>query len=141
VYNYDLTYANVNRGGAFDDASSILAYRYMRLLLRPVTGPNGMFPNLSAPSLARDGIDMYSDGPLVFGTGMSDESGTTGPFGIRDNLAFPWPGADNPRHYFTLQDIFDPNKTSIAFTNRLRLTGLQTNSYDAYTYYRFIENF
>ena len=98
-----------------------------------------MFPN-GAAALADDNVDEYSDGAIMSGTAPINENLN------KDVTTLPWAGSDNPFHYFSTQDFFDPNKTSDpppalfgAFVNRLMNCGLRTNSYDRYTYYRMLE--
>src|SRR5205085_8237945 len=115
-----------NRGAAFDDALSILRYRYFgsRSTLASVRNLFGVF---GANIFGNDRIDGYSAGPPMFGTAWSSiDSDTT-------RVTLGWPGADNTNHFFSTQDLFDPNKTSALFVNRIQTAVAQTNSYDRST--------
>jgi len=121
-YQYLQPSGNPNKGYAFQDALSLLSYRY------------SFNYNTLAGGVLANNIDAYSDGPLMFGTAL--------PAG-NDNPIRPWVGADNTNHYFTIQDFFDPNKTAVGmptpnFINRITQAGTNTDSYDRYTYYRML---
>ncbi len=59
-----------------------------------------------------------------------------------DDPTLPWSGADNTNQFFDLQELFNPNESSVAFTNRLLYAGNAVPTYNApstynrYTYYR-----
>lgn len=142
AYNYREVQApnNFNVGAGFEDALSILSYRYAYNYntLAPAGGPNGLLTRFLAFPPLRANIDYYSDGPLM-----------TTPAGINVGaqiVILPWSGADNTNHFFDLQELYDPNKTSPAFVNRLQSIGDTfnlnnsdpTNFYNRYTYYRLL---
>jgi hypothetical protein len=132
------------RGYAFQDANSILNYRY---------GPGGWNNLLSlyqsfgqAAIFQNDLIDEFGGGgPLtsyMTGVGLPATDGDIGRL-----KAAGWPGADNPNHFFQPGDFYHPEIISPAFvTNRLLSAGLtnslyanSTNSsYDCYTFYRML---
>jgi hypothetical protein len=121
-------------GTAFDDARAMVAYRYANnynslASVQTLYGPAGVnvFTN--------DSIDGYGDGPVQ--TGFQSPGDITLP-ALNDNPALPWAGADNPNHFFTLDELFDPTKTSPAFTNRLLIAGNGASAYDRYTFYRML---
>jgi hypothetical protein len=126
-----------NTGAAFQDALSLLSYRYNYYYnsLYPVGGPTGLFTNsLTFPPFQND-IDAYSDGPLQTNTMGVDEIGQL--------VRTPWAGADNTNHFFNLPaDLFDPTKTSGGatggFTNRLLNADTGVSTYDRYTFYRLL---
>ncbi len=126
----------VSTGNAFSDAGAIVANRYAGSLtsLASVAAPLGLYANGRA-AFANDGIDDYSAGPVMTTTWHPIQDPDVAPF---DRLTRPWPGADNTNHLFTTQDLFDPTKTSVAFTNRLITVAAHTNTYDRYTYYRLL---
>lgn len=124
-----------NSGLGFDDARTLLSYRY-NYNYNNLLAANALLANAAA--LQTDNIDTYSDGTMMLNPSGIDENAS----GNRDNPALGWAGADNPNHFFTTQDAFDGNKTSLGvtgFTNRLTQVGFNTNSYDRYTFYRMIE--
>jgi hypothetical protein len=134
-YYYDLVTGNIQGNGSpFDDALSLLRYRY--------NGSDNNLPSVAsfyganpANSLFKnDNIDEYSDGPLATGVSGVDETLPAN----QDDTTKPWSGADNPVHYFTPENLFDGNKTSANFTNRLYLAGTNLSSYDRYTFYRML---
>jgi hypothetical protein len=140
-YQYNEPGGFNNKGIAFDDAISLLSYRYSYnySTLLPVGGlnPNGIFTTGFIFPPFQNNIDYYSDGPLM-----------TTPAGINDvfqNVTRPWAGADNTNHFFDLQELFDPNKVNVgaaspanSFTNRLALADSGPSTYDRYTYYRLL---
>jgi len=129
-YDYEPTYSSgpLARYTAFDDALSLLNYRY-----------GGGYANLAwvqnlyplSLSVFQNDIDAYSDWqPLM-----------TTPAGINvsgQHLNLPWSGADNTNHFFTHQESFNPNESSIFFTNRLQSAGTNASTYGRYTFYRLL---
>jgi len=125
---------SANTGHAFEDAFSLLSYRYGYNY-----GTLNSVAHLFANSLvfANDGIDGYSDGLLMTGFQLPVDN---------DNTSALWAGADNTNHFFGLpSDLFDPNKTSggplpaqVGFTNRLLNAGNGASTYDRYTFYRLL---
>jgi hypothetical protein len=121
-----------NTGTAFDDAQSFLRNRYNGFYnFQSLQSAEQIFARTAIPFIA-DGVDQYSDGPLMFGTSINENL-------FVDDVKLPWAGADNPSHLFTTQEFYNPNRTSIAFTNRLGRTGTNVNSFDRYTYYRMLD--
>ncbi len=51
-----------------------------------------------------------------------------------------YPGSYSTNLFYDPQDLFDPTKTSAAFTNRMILAGNRTNSEDRYTFERLLNN-
>ena len=132
-YTYDPLASGAVSGNAFINAESLYRYR-----LNGVTGiaynnlanVNNLFNGTAGPTLfGQDMIDQYTDGLLQTGVGVAGEN---------DNSANPWPGADNPNHFFTTQDLFDASKTSVDFTDRLSQVGTNNSSYDRYTFTRLL---
>ena len=122
-------YPSFNKGLAFQDALSILAYRY-----------NNNYGNLSTvnqlfrfpATIAADNIDEYSDGPLMTNTTLMSE--TVVP--PADPVAQSWSGAENPTHLFSQQDIF--SRLPASFAAELSSLGRSNDSYNAYTFYRLL---
>jgi hypothetical protein len=143
-YNYanfpSLAESGPNTGYAFDDAEAILHYRYSPPA-RP-SAPAGNWPPYILGSLqanfgvnytnAYTGIDTYcASAPLA------------APF-TYTNLALrfstlPWPGSYSSNMFYEPQDLFDTNKTSLGFVNRMLLAESRTNSFDRYTFQRLLE--
>jgi hypothetical protein len=122
-----------NKGFAFEDACALLAYRYHNnyLTLNPA---KLLFLNAVAV-FQNDNIDGYSDGPLQTTLANINE----GIPANRDNPLFPWSGADNTNHFFSLpSDLFDPAKSSFQFTNNIWSAGTSNATYDRYTFYRLL---
>jgi hypothetical protein len=114
-----------NRGYAFDDAFSFLRFRYATnsassypFILPYFVGPS--------PNYFLDGIDQYGTAGLF--------PPTSYPLATA-----PWPGGYTTNNFNNLlDDVFDPNKTSPGFTNRLLSAGSHTNSYDRYMFQRLL---
>ena len=116
--------ANNNSGTAFDDARSLLAYRY-----NDVYGTLALDPT----AFENDGIDEYSDGVLMTNT----------IFPFNNDVTTFWAGSDNTNHFFTPSDLFDTTKTEKGvtppgFTEHLQQTGANVSTYDRYTFYRLL---
>ncbi len=112
-YSYGPFPTPVSRGAAFTNAFDLVFYRTNVSGRLPFT-LNDLFTN--AFYLTTNDVDDLGDDLLLAGTTFYDESaGST-----RDSLTKPFAGADALRHYFTHQDFFDPNKTSLNFVQNLR---------------------
>ncbi|HWW00075.1 MAG TPA: pilus assembly PilX N-terminal domain-containing protein [Candidatus Acidoferrum sp.] len=123
-----------NRGTAFDDALSLLRYRYAANLAT-LASVSTMFGTTGVTAFASDYIDGYSAGPPMTGTWWPGA-------GIQDRdaarVGLGWSGSFNTNHYLSTQELFDPTKTSLQFANRLASAGTARDSYDQYTFYRLL---
>ncbi len=136
-YQYDEPIGNLDLGAAFDDALSILTYRYNYNLnnsynLASVDTLFGGAAGVGDIAFRNDSIDGYSDGPLQ--TRFPLPGDIVNP--ANDDPALPWSGADNTNQFFDLQELFNPNESSVAFTNRLVSADNAVSTYNRYTYYR-----
>jgi hypothetical protein len=136
VYQY-LQPAFANNGAAFNDALSLLSYRYGDYYgsLQPLPPANFY------SALVNNGIDGYTYGNPMTGLELPLVNAPP-PF---NGGTPPWAGADNTNHFFTHQELFDPNKTSggpppaqTGFTNRLLNADNSPSTYDRYTFYRLL---
>jgi hypothetical protein len=143
-YNYQETLPTpfANTGFAFQDALSLLSYRYNfnYNFLAPVGGtggavPPGLFTASTFFSPFQNNIDYYSRGGL-----MTTLRGTN----FFPTITVSWAGADNTNHYFALMsDLFDPNKveyqvTPPGFIERLNQASTNISTFDRYTFYRLL---
>jgi hypothetical protein len=132
AYYYYSQPASRNQGIAFEDALSLLSYRYNYTYSSLASGP---------AAFVNDGIDEYSDGALMTSTALPPDNN-----GINN-----WAGSDNTNHFFDLTaDLFDISKiTPTNFIYRLEQAGTNTvvggvagstvSTYDRYTFYRLLE--
>ncbi len=123
-YGYLQPYA-ANVGVAFEDARSLLSWRYgfsyNSLAIPPAN------PNLYSV-LADAGVDGFTVGSMS-------------PFNQH------WAGSDNTNRFFALaSDLFDKSKTQPTivapqqgFSDRLAGTGTNMSTYDRYTFYRMLD--
>lgn len=111
--------AGQNRGVAFDDAVSILRFRYQT-----------NFNNLASAfftfgnrfnDLVNAGIDLYGDRPLR-----------------APDSSLPWAGNENPSVMFDPQDLFDPGYVSADLARRLDWTRTNYSFPARETFYRMI---
>jgi hypothetical protein len=124
-YRYNELGGIANQGNAFDDARALLAYRYNNTFGSLVSFST-LFPNYSLPG----SVDIFPLGAAMTGTAV--------PF-YNYSLNNLWPGADSPNHFFALtSDLFDTNKSSVAFVNRLNIASATNSTYDRYTFYRML---
>jgi hypothetical protein len=143
-YFYNTNLGAANRGAAFDDAFSLLRYRYNG---RVRQGAAGLYPLdymialTNLPVLESDSIDMFSAGPLMTGfwpTGERDLS--------RISRSIGSPASDNTNHFYDTQDLFDYAKTKfganntnfIGFSDRISMAGTNRDSYNSGTFYRLL---
>jgi hypothetical protein len=132
LYTPDLNLAN--RGAAFDDAWSFVSNRYAGNWRANLQSVRAKFGNSGVSAFRSDYIDGYTHGPVMTGTwwpGAGIDPDTT-------LIGLGWPGSENPYHYFTPQDFFDPRKTSVPFVNRMQMASTNVSSSDRYTYYRLL---
>ena len=119
---------SANSGHAFEDACALLAYRYTNNYLS-LASVDTLFGGPGDIAFRNDNIDGYSDGPPQTGFQLPVEN---------DSANKLWAGADNISHFFNMQELFNPNESSIAFTNRLSSAGTNNSTYDRYTFYRLL---
>jgi hypothetical protein len=122
-----------NFGHAFDDARSLIIWRYY---FNSLATANSAFFNTPATTIPASGIDIYGRGPLQTTLNTNED------FYSPVNTALPWSGADNTNHYFTVSDFFDRTKItapSMNFVDRLTAAGMANSTYDRYTYYRMLD--
>jgi len=138
-----------NTGAAFDDALSLLSYRYDYFYngsynLASVNKLFGGAGSAASVAFRNDNIDGYSDGPLQTGFPLPGDITTPQQ---NDKPSLPWSGADNTNQFFDLQELFNTNETAVGvapalvaagndFTGRLLNAGTNFSTYDRYTYYR-----
>jgi hypothetical protein len=117
---------------AFEDAYWLIRYRANELN-NPANSIQEIFkPNASR--LQQDGIDLYSDGPMMTNTAAL-------PAADGDNLSLFWPGSDNNTNYYDVQQLLAMPIQLPDLGPRLQgVTNLATrrSSYDRYTYYRLL---
>ena len=129
LYNQALT-GFANSGIAFDDARSLLSWRY-NYNYNSLYSVSQLF--LNATRFAGDGIDGYTDGKLQ--TTVDTNADFTA-----DNPSLSWAGADSTNRFFALpSELFDPTKSSPNFYNRLASAGISNSTYDRYTFYRLLD--
>jgi hypothetical protein len=133
-------------GNAFQDAASILQYRYNGTYFR-LPSMGAVYPN-SVGIFFPDIIDYYSVGPLM---GPLQPPSYQPPL-LFQNAASPnWSGAGNANQMFTSQDFFTaPNSSAVtppnpAFVTRLGDAGrslpiaaFPDPNFNRYTYYRML---
>lgn len=142
-YQYRTNLNQPSLGLAYDDASSLLRYR--RSAPSSILASSEAFFDREAgggglafgTTFARDGVDMYSDGP--FAATVHDVRYNTVD---NDPPAKPWPGSDFTNSIIDPAQFFDPSLESTGgFANRIRGIGYSTSTnstYDNYTFYRML---
>lgn len=140
--------SSANRGVAFDDALNLLRYRYCSQAgsyYRGTVLVSNVLSMLGTPAtkaFLSDGVDDFSAGPLTLGPTppLNPENGDN----TMISRNYPWAGADNPNHFFSIQDFFDKSKTAYGSTGSNDLTDhiLQAqghlDSYDQSTFFRMM---
>ncbi|MEO6183193.1 MAG: hypothetical protein ABIP71_08885, partial [Verrucomicrobiota bacterium] len=136
-YEYfpDATSVNPNRGIAFDDALSLLKYRYNQNHAN-LSSVATLFGGVGQAAFQNDRIDGYSTRPVLISpfVNVTDPDLTL--------TGQPWPGSNNKINYFTPQELLvDLGKNSSAnFYNGMVTRAITNNSsYDRYTFSRFLE--
>ena len=136
-YFYNTNYNAASSGAGVSNALTILQYRYKTnynnlLSVSSLYGVNG------ANAFRSNQVDDYTDGPYMTSTlALTNE-----PNQLRaDDPTIPWSGSDSPQMYYDVQELFDGNKTSADFTNRLlsgSMPGPGRSQFDYYTFYRMV---
>jgi hypothetical protein len=126
-----------NSGAAFDDALSVLRYRYTannNANYQNLWSAAGMFGN-SITNIQLNNVDNYSHGPFMLGSWYRTDGDTP-----LVNLG--WAGSPNPTHIFTPQEFFDKNKINtggqLTIADRLNIASTNNDSYNRYTFFRML---
>jgi hypothetical protein len=131
AYFYNTGPGGFSSGLAFSNANDLLSYRYGGSFAS-LNAAAQLFPS-SAVALNSADVDLYASGPLMLGS-----SSLTNPFFIF-SANFPWSGADNTNHIWSIQDFFSSAKLPLStFPNALQTLGTSNDSYNEYTYYRLL---
>ncbi|WCJ61063.1 hypothetical protein NXS98_08070 [Fontisphaera persica] len=135
TYDTDPTAASF--GTAFEDARDWVRYRLGfdyrtgQPSAEALYGPN-------AYKLGLDRLDTYGNGPVQL---AADHFQTINldnrPIG-QDRPNESWPGGPSTNRFYTPGDLFDPTKTSPAFTNRLHAAGQNLPPQDGQLFYRLL---
>jgi hypothetical protein len=126
------TYPELTLGSsvAFDDARSLISWRYGQASYGWVTNVNHLYGPPGDAAFLNNGIDGYSDRRQV--TFDTNYAGF-------DNPNLPWVGAPNTNTFFySPSELFNPAKSYVQFTNNLLLAGTANSTYDRYTFYRML---
>jgi Tfp pilus assembly protein PilX len=137
TYQYRNSLLAQNTGDSFTNAATILAHRYFDSFKQNYTLDNVglLFGPSGVAAFQADGIDNYTDGPLVL-------SSTGKNLDVPPDIpSRPWSGSPNPQGYYDIQELFHRDATSQDFTNRfssLLATLPAASYYDRYTIYRLL---
>jgi hypothetical protein len=134
TYQYNTNSLVSSTGPAFQDACDLLRFRY-NYNWQNLRSVNQLFGGTGTTAFLNDMADGYGRGPLMTGLALPSNDPDGPP---NNNVTLGWPGSDTTNHFFTTQDLFDPNKSSVDFVTRLLLAGTGTNSNDRYTYYSLL---
>ena len=120
-------------GRAFDDALSILSYRCNRDF-RTLNSVGGLFGS-AGKIFENDLIDEYGDDRPATGLQLTAEGSPD----ANDRTNKLWFGSENTNGFTRIDELFDPNKTSLPFVNtRLRPALTNSGTYNQNTYYRLM---
>jgi hypothetical protein len=144
IYNKSYPGFQPNQGTAFDDAVSLLRYRYAGTYRPPGFG-NGKLPSSSQLGynfFTSDFLDEYSSGETFGQWPVQTVDYDVSPASRVTQSG--WWGSDNPSNYFDMQELFDRNKIfipnqTLRFSDRLQMASTNTSTYDRYTFYRLLE--
>jgi hypothetical protein len=112
------------------DAFGFLEYRYASNYAS-LFSVRQLFGAGAASIFRGDYVDAYTDGPHFGGVLPLDAD--------NDQIDVPWPGSDEVRSYFEINDLFDPNRVPSTWLNRMRAVQNGFSSYDSRTFYRLLE--
>ncbi|MGO8701587.1 MAG: hypothetical protein ACLQVY_28220 [Limisphaerales bacterium] len=134
-YNYTSPLSGKpNTGYAFDDAESMLHYRYY-------PPGRGTWPPYILANIETYFGRSYTNAFLNLDTYCANPA-LTAPFvytNVKQSMAAnPWPGSYTSNLFYEPQDLFDTNKTSQHFVNCLLWAEARTNFFDRYTFQRLL---
>ncbi len=151
-YYYGMAYPakQGNAGWCFQDAFSLATYRYNSNYSAgsiytgyPQSRPRDLFGPIGVAFFANDYIDEYATAPsLIFLYPTNDPDA-----GLVTSTIRPWAGGNSTNKFYDLvHDLFDSARTAFSSTNAGRVrpgpllawAGIQNDSYDRYTYQRFL---
>lgn len=152
-YLYRTNSFTSSSGFAFEDALTLLRYRYRRDAydLSPsynrLQSIRQLYRNEGFNAFLRDGNDGYSDGPIQLGVERPYRiNGTNFEIDENDEPNEPWPGAENPFQFFDPQELFTVSEPAVGqaagafdrFTNRLFQASIRRSTYNRHTFYRLL---
>lgn len=135
-----------NQGLAFEDAWSMIYYRYLYpggnlpADLANNFNPNNINSDPPLPNFNLNGIDEYgylgASGSNQFYSSMVTDPNYRKKF---KTIQYSWPGSYNTNMYYDVEDLLNSNKTSSRFVTRL-VDAMTTNSdsYDRNTFQRLL---
>ncbi|MFN0068216.1 MAG: hypothetical protein ACKVYV_11325 [Limisphaerales bacterium] len=132
-YTFDPDVQRGSRGLAFQHAFDVLQYRYNRSFLS-LARLRDLFNPLPA-GLARDGVDLFTAGPVVTGLGKAT---------VANNPGWRWSGDDSPAGFHDIQELFNvtdnPSGAAQSFAQLLRRSGegVRRGTYNYHTFYRLL---
>lgn len=140
-YSYNVgALASPNTGLAFFDAWNLLRYRHRAdpfneasARLDLLFSYQQLYGTTAADWVAINRIDEYANGPLVFNENLPLLEA-----GADDPTVSPWSGSPNPNRFVSLDELFDSNKTSSEFVERLDDLSRSNSTYNSGTYYRLL---
>ena len=137
--NNSQQYRKPNTGVAFEDALSILAYRYA-YSTGTLFSVNNLFGATGVRAFGNDSLDGYSAGPPMMGT-----TWPVVPDADQARINLGWSGSPNSNHVFSISDLFDKSKIHhtpvdglATFPDRLAAAGTNISTYNRYTGYRLL---
>ncbi|MCF7763683.1 MAG: pilus assembly PilX N-terminal domain-containing protein [Verrucomicrobia bacterium] len=151
-YIYTLSQSQIQtRGDSFESAAGILGHRYFDQDPKPNRKPWELYrvvdPELYGQRaqliFATDGLDTYSDGPLLLGQSVLNFDG------LPDISSKAWSGSPNPQGYYDIQEFYNTNLNELNILTAnparypfprklLQATDNSNSSYDRYSYYRLL---
>lgn len=142
------------QGYAFDDARSLLKFRYTRRthlksILESLGQDNMMNPVNNAPAyefyrrINNNNTEDFGDRPYLAASGEIFFPPSQAPQDLDNVNSRGWPGSMNTNAFTDIQQLFSVQASSAAFTSRLQTPARRgavansgQSSYDRYTYYR-----
>jgi hypothetical protein len=123
---------------AFDDARSLIAWRYGGNY-SSLQSANNVFGNAGAILWLNSGLDGYSVWSQTTLSTNYAGNYVSANF-LNPSPSQPWLGAPNANDYFySPSELFDSNKSSAQFVNSIYNVGISNDTYDRYTFYRMLD--
>jgi hypothetical protein len=121
-------------GASFQDALSVLTYRYGNLTRPNIWSVTDLYGARGASAFRFDRIDGYGAGPVLVDPNPDPTMAVNW-----DNPLWPWWASDSFRGMENIQEWFDETRSSPQFVNRLRTaSSLPQNTEYEYTFSRLL---
>ncbi|MCX8156877.1 MAG: hypothetical protein N3J91_10590 [Verrucomicrobiae bacterium] len=135
--NYAINPTAGSSGTAFEDARDFVRFRVGGNYRTGYPSAYDLF-GANASKFSHDRLDTYGNGPVQTLADRLQTINLDNRSIGQDQPQESWPGGPSKNRFYTPWDLFDPAKTSVAFTNRLLSASQNLPPYDGHVFYRLL---